>query len=56
MVLDNERQRQLLLQLIAAASIPGSALDTIFQLRQEIAQATILPTISNLEGALESNQ
>jgi hypothetical protein len=41
MKLDNEEQRQILLQLIAAASVPGSAVEKVAELKRVIAQAEL---------------
>ena len=41
MTLDNEDQRRLLLELIAAANIPGKAIDVIYALQQAIRDARI---------------
>jgi len=41
MILDSERQRKLLLDLLTAVTIPGTALDEVFNLKRQILQAKI---------------
>lgn len=41
MILDNEKQRSLLLQLLNAINIPGSAIDEAYQLKRSIMEADI---------------
>lgn len=41
MKLDSEEQREILLKLIAASSIPGNALELIYKLLQTIKDAEI---------------
>lgn len=41
MILDSEDQRKYLLQLIAAATIPGQALDVIYELKRAIEGAPV---------------
>lgn len=41
MTLDSEKQRQILLQLIEAAMIPGKMLEQVAALRRAIIDATI---------------
>lgn len=43
MKLDTERQRKILLDLIAAASLPGAAIDEVFALKQAIKSAELEP-------------
>lgn len=43
MILNHERQRQLLLQMIEDISIPGKLLDEMIELRQAIRDAWIVP-------------
>lgn len=44
MILDNEQQRQMLLQLIDAAQFPGTARKVINKLGDAIEAAGIMPT------------
>ena len=41
MVLDSEIQRQMLLQMIDASQLPGSALDAVFNLKLAIVNASL---------------
>jgi len=41
MILDDERQRELLLQLMEAAQYPGNALDEAYNLKQAIVNAKL---------------
>ena len=41
MTLDTENQRTMLLQMIQASSVPGQALDDVYQLKQAIVNAEI---------------
>ena len=41
MILDNEIQRQMLLQLIEAATIPGKLVEQVAQLKNDVRHATV---------------
>jgi hypothetical protein len=41
MVLDSEQQRQMLLSMLLAASIPGNAIEAVLELKESIKQAKI---------------
>lgn len=55
MKIDTEDQRGLLLQLIAAATFPGTAIDTVYALKQAVFNAGIdRPSPANDEDAESS--
>lgn len=41
MILDSEDQRKILLELIAAATIPGKAIDILYELQKAIKEAEV---------------
>lgn len=41
MTLDSEKHRQIILELIRAANIPGSAIDDIFDLKRSVIAARV---------------
>lgn len=54
MILDSERQRELLLQLIYGNTIPGQAIDEAFFLKMAIMGAEIVP-LSDKEEDLKTD-
>lgn len=36
MIFDNEEQKQIILELLGAVTIPGKALDKLYQFKQEV--------------------
>lgn len=51
MILDTERQRTILLEIIKACQLPGAAIDEMYNLKQAIVSA-VLP----LPSAMTANQ
>ena len=41
MVFDTEKQRQIILELLSVSSIPGKALEIMYQFKQDVIQGTI---------------
>lgn len=41
MVFDTEKQRQIILELLSVSSIPGKALELLYQFKQEVLQGTL---------------
>lgn len=52
MTLDNEKQRAMLLEMLAAVQFPGSAVDDVYELKYAIKDAKVEET--NLPAALAS--
>jgi hypothetical protein len=55
MVLDTELQRNLLLELINSATIPGKGLDIIYELKQNILAASINQETSSAKATRVHN-
>ena len=49
MILDNERQRQLLLEIMKNVNFPGAVLEDAYELKSAIARATVKPTLKTVE-------
>ena len=50
MILDNEQQRQMLLNLIAVTSVPGNALEVVLELKHAIQRASVAAKLPNEES------
>lgn len=43
MQIDKEEHREILLQMLKASTIPGNALDAVYEVKQALLEATVKP-------------
>lgn len=53
MILDKEEHREALLQLLAGATVPGSAIDLVYDLKQAIVSAIVRPRIEERRAGFD---
>jgi hypothetical protein len=53
MIFDTDQQKQLILEMLKAVQFPGTALDAIYQLKQDVLKADVTsPTVTAFNEAL----